>query len=392
MVKEDKKPSLTLRSEKVFGGGRAFRDWSFGRCHQALRPHSFTRLNSCMGHFGAPAYNMKSFKKLRNIMTVYTNFMGIDIGKFEVVVGIHGNSSTQTFENTPQGFKAFYLKWKPLLKQAFIVLETTGGYEKLFLESLLEKKVSVHRANTRQVKAFIHSLGAKAKTDSLDSKGLARYGFERHDRLALYKPLDKTFSLLQGLAQRRLDLTQILVSEKNRSQAPAIHSLIKDSCKTLIDLIQAQIHAVTDEMERIMEQIPDLKEKREILEEIPGIGKVTSLMLAVLLPELGHLNRREIASLVGLAPYPNESGIKVGYRRIRGGRKEVRNIIFMAGLSAGHSKSKLGDKYRKLTNAGKKKMVALVAIMRNIIVIANAKIKEHLSKKEIVAALCGKCA
>lgn len=311
-------------------------------------------------------------------MTLYTNFIGIDIGKFEVAVGMHGNSSTQTFENTPKGFKAFYLKWKPLLKKALVVLETTGGYEKLFVECLLEKKISVHRANTRQVKAFIHSLGSKAKTDSLDAKALARYGFERHDRLALYEPLEKSLTLLQNLAQRRLDLNQILVSEKNRSQAPSLHSFIKDSCKTLIDLIQTQLDTVTNEMERVMEQTPLLKEKRRLLEEVPGIGKTISLMLAVLLPELGHLNRREIASLVGVAPHPNESGTKIGYRRTKGGRKEVRNILFMAGLSAAHSKSKLGDKYRKLTKAGKKKMVALVAIMRNIIVIANAKVKEMI--------------
>ena len=120
----------------------------------------------------------------------------------------------------------------------------------------------------------------------------------------------------------------------------------------------------------------DLQEKKKILQQVPGIGEITSLMLIALLPELGHLNRRQIASLVGLAPYPNESGKKIGYRRTKGGRLEVRNILFMAGLSAAHSKSRLGDKYKKLTNAGKKKMVAMVAIMRNIIVIANAKLKE----------------
>jgi len=312
-------------------------------------------------------------------MALYTNFIGIDIGKFENVVGTQNNKSTQTFTNTQEGFDSFFKNNKAILKNAFVVLETTGGYEKLFLQNLLKKKIPVHRANTRQVKAFIHSLGRKAKTDALDALALARYAFERHDHLPLYQPLENQFQSLQSLAQRRLDLNQVLVSEKNRLQAPAADSFVKKSCQAIIEAIQTQLEKVTQEMESQLEQLPELNQKRKVLEEIPGIGKITSLLLVALLPELGHLNRREIASLVGLAPHPNESGTKIGYRRTKGGRQDVRSILFMAGLSAARSKSRLGDKYKKLTNAGKKKMVAMVAIMRTIIVIANAKIKEFMT-------------
>ena len=308
-------------------------------------------------------------------MAVYTTFIGIDIGKYESVIGFHDNKSTATFTNDRKGFEAFFKKNKSLLKSVFVVLETTGGYEKLFLENLLKKKIAVHRANTRQVKAFIHSLGSKGKSDSLDALALARYGFERHDRLPLYQPLDKTLSTLQALAQRRLDLNQMLVVEKNRAQAPVADAFVKQKCSEHIDFIQQHLHQITQEMENLIDRIPDLQKKRKTLEEIPGVGKIISLELSILLPELGHLNRRQIASLVGLAPHPNESGTKIGYRRTKGGRQEVRNILFMAGMAAAHSKSKLGDKYRMLTNKGKKKMVALVAIMRNIIVIPNAKTK-----------------
>lgn len=309
-------------------------------------------------------------------MTLYTHFIGVDIGKFEVVVGLQGTKTTHPFENTQEGFDDFFKKWKPLLQSAFVVLETTGGYEKLFLENLLKKKIDVHRANTRRVKAFVHSLHSKGKSDALDAIALAQYGFERHTKLPLYQPHAQIAEVLQSLAQRRLDLNQMLVSEKNRSQAPTATDLIKNSCRTLIESIQIQLDNVTEEMKQLTESMADLQEKKKILQQVPGIGEITSLMLIALLPELGHLNRRQIASLVGLAPYPNESGKKIGYRRTKGGRLEVRNILFMAGLSAAHSKSRLGDKYKKLTNAGKKKMVAMVAIMRNIIVIANAKLKE----------------
>lgn len=313
-------------------------------------------------------------------MTIYSSFIGIDIGKFEIVAGFQGTKATQTFVNTQEGFEDFFKLWKPLLKNAFVVLETTGGYEKLFLENLLKKKVAVHRANTRQVKAFIHSLGTKAKTDALDAIGLARYGFERHDRLALYQPLKKTLETLQGLAQRRLDLIQTLTSEKNRLQAPTAAPIIQESCRVIINTLQMQLDCIQQAMEILLDQLSDLKKQRDILQEIPGVGAVTSLMLTALLPELGHLNRRQIASLTGLAPHPRESGTKIGYRRTTGGRKEIKSILFMAGMAAAHSKSSLGDKFRKMIEAGKKKMVALVAIMRNIIVIANAKIKEFLNK------------
>jgi transposase len=261
-------------------------------------------------------------------MTVYTTFIGIDIGKFESVVRSHQNKATDTFTNDQKGFNAFFKKYKPLLKSAFVVLETTGGYEKLFLENLVKKKVDVHRANTRHVKAFIHSLGNKAKTDALDALALARYGFERHDRLPVYQPVEEDLAILQGMAHRRLDLNQILVSEKNRNQAPTADNFVKKQCSEHIEFIQRQLAEVTQEMEKRVEQIPALQKKRQILEQIPGVGKITSLELTILLPELGHLNRRQIASLVGLAPHPNESGIKVGYRRTKGGRREVRNILW----------------------------------------------------------------
>jgi transposase len=316
-------------------------------------------------------------------MSVYTTFIGIDIGKFEVVAGTHGHKLTQTFTNTEEGFKDFFTAYEPLLKDAFVVLETTGGYEKLFLKSLIRKGVAVHRANTRQVKAFIHSLGHKGKTDALDALGLARYGYERHDRLALYKLVENGFQeVLQEIAQRRLDLNQLLVAEKNREQAPTASAFIKNSCNAVIELIQGQLVQVMEEMEKVIKETPELAETREILKTIPGVGDISATMLVALLPELGHVNRRQIASLTGLAPYPNESGTRVGYRCTRGGRQDVRKVLFMAGMAAAHSKSKLGVSYKKMVEKGKKKMVALVAIMRRIVVIANTKIKEYLEKKE----------
>lgn len=309
-------------------------------------------------------------------MALYTHFIGIDIGKFEVVAGTHGSKTTHTFGNTQEGFDCFLDTYAPLLNDVLLILETTGGYEKLFLKALLKRNIAVHRANTRHVKAFIRSLGNKGKTDALDAMCLARYGYERHDRLALYQSPKASLEVLQNLAMRRLDLNQLLVAEKNRLQAPECTDFVKNSCKAMIELIQVQLHQLIEEIKSLIELNPELIQKQEVLQTVPGIGEITASMLVVLLPELGHMNRRQIASLTGLAPHPNESGTKVGYRMTKGGRRNVRNILFMAGMAAAHSKSLLGDAYRKMISRGKKKMVALVAIMRRIIVIANARIKE----------------
>ena len=320
---------------------------------------------------------------------IYQNFIGMDIGKYKVVVAVHGRKQTLTFDNTPEGFEEFLATYQEELKNTLCILETTGGYERTFLYALSKHNIPVHRANTRQVKAFIRSFSLRGKSDALDAAGLARYGAERHAHLTCYRPVADIKEELKLLAQRRLDLNQLLVQEKNRSQAPGTSAVVKKSCGDMIAFIQEQLTAVTQEMEEGLTLCQDLPLIRTVLQRVAGIGPVTSLMLTILLPELGHLNRRQIASLVGLAPYPNESGEHVGYRRTKGGRQEVRNLLFMAGMGAIRSKSAVGVKYREMITRGKKKMVALVAIMRKILVIANQRVKEFITaQKKLDVAVC----
>jgi len=308
-------------------------------------------------------------------MSNYNTFIGIDIGKAEVVVGFHGSKTTQTFPNSTVGFKAFFKEHRKDLQEAFVVLETTGGYERLFLNSLLDKQISVHRANTRHVKHFIRSWGQNGKSDALDAQALALYGFERHKTLLLFQKQDPMTLKLSSLAQRRQDLNKMIVQEKNRLKSPQTNSLISESCKEVISALEKQLSSITQEIETIISSVPYYQAKKETLETIPGIGSVISSLLIAQLPELGQLNRRQIASLCGLAPYPYESGQKVGYRKTKGGRQQVRASLFMAAMAARCSHSPLKAYYEKLIMKGKKKMVALTALMRKIIVIANAKLK-----------------
>lgn len=309
-------------------------------------------------------------------MTSYNNFIGIDIGKFEFVAAVHGSKATKGYVTDKKGFKNFCKDYREHLKNCLVVLESTGGYENSLLLYLIDNGISVHRADTRKVKNFIRSFGKHAKTDSIDALALAKYGFERTEYLALYTPPSPQQQTLKLLVERRQDLTKMLVQEKNRAQAPLNGPIVKD-IKKVVTFLEKQIQAISEDIETTIKTDPELVEKRLIILDIPGIGDITANALITHMPELGQLNRREVASLSGLAPHPKESGTKTWYRRTIGGRRNLRPILFMAAMAASKTKTPLGEFYRSLIKRGKKPIVAQVALMRKIIVIANAKIRDY---------------
>jgi transposase len=309
-------------------------------------------------------------------MIDYNNFIGIDIGKFSFVVNVYDSKCVKEYENTDAGIAEFLKKYQDTISnKSFFVLETTGGYEMNLLLTLCNQKYAVHRANTRKVKNFIRSYGHAAKTDALDAKALALYGYERNTTLKLYEALTDSRMALYELVTRRQELKKMLVVEKNRLQAPRT-SLTKKSCLTLIEAIEAELVEIRIGINDLIKQNPELMKKKLILNSIPGIGDIISNDLLALLPELGSLNRREIASLVGLAPRANDSGKHSGYRSTGHGRNGIKPMLFLAAMAARNSNSPLKAYYEQLITRGKKKMVALTALMRKILVIANAKIRD----------------
>lgn len=305
----------------------------------------------------------------------YHNFIGIDIGKFNFVVAVHAQRNTQEYKNNLEGIRQFLEDYSDILKNGLSIIETTGGYEIELLYTLCSNKFAVHRADTRKVKSFIRSYGNNAKTDKLDAKALALYGFERHEKLMLFTPASQNALSLFALLQRRLDLKQVIVAEKNRLKSPGC-LLVKKSCQQMLKTATKQVELIDQQMQGLIDADPILKAKQKIIQTVPGIGKIISLELLILLPELGSLDRKKIASLCGVAPRANDSGTHQGYRRTNKGRKDIKPILFIAAMAARNSNSSLKQFYEKLIAKGKKKMVALVALMRKIIVIANAKIKE----------------
>ena len=233
------------------------------------------------------------------------------------------------------------------------ILETTGGYEIELLYTLCDKNFTVHRANTRKVKNFIRSFGNTAKTDALDAKALANYGYERKERLEKFTPCSKNSLHLYSLVQRRKDLKQMLVAEKNRFQAPGA-GVIRYSCEKIIEVIKEQIKVLNEEIEKLISADALLKKRQEILKTIPGIGEIVSQDLLILLPELGSISRRQIASLVGVAPRANDSGKFSGYRRTVAGRSGIKPMLFLSAMSARRSNSVLKEFYESLIKRGKK--------------------------------------
>lgn len=227
---------------------------------------------------------------------------------------------------------------------------------------------------------FIRSFGTLAKTDALDAQGLARYGEERWSRLALFLPPDADQRELCELARRRQELVAMKVAEQNRSKAPS-GRITKASCRALLRAIERQIAQIDAHMETLLQTCAGLRRKVDLLSKLSGVGPRTAIGLVAFMPELGTLGRREAAALAGVAPHPKDSSTIRGYRRMRGGRPVIRTIVFMAALAASRAKGPLRAFYQHLIEVGKKPIVAIGALMRKIIVILNARLRDDLAQQ-----------
>ena len=312
------------------------------------------------------------------MITSYQNFIGIDIGKFKNVVAVHKQKSAVEFDNDTAGWQRMFQKFSDILPNSLVTLENTGKYELGLSHFLIDMNIAVHRANTRKVKSFVLSHGTLAKSDQSDARALAQYGFERYSTLSLFVPMSKEQTTLAALCQCRDDITKMRAQEKCRLAAPE-NDHIKESCQKTIEFFNSQVNELNNTIQKIIDENLELQKRQKILRTVPGIGPKLSQDFLCLMPELGYLGRGEVASLAGVAPHPKESGKTIGYRRITGGRSNVREKLFTAAMAASRSKSALGTFYSKLVGKGKKKMVAMIALMRKIIVIANARLKEAMS-------------
>lgn len=294
--------------------------------------------------------------------------LGFDIAKDTIAVADGGNTTIIANQRTD------IRRYLRACDADFAVCEPTGGHEAVLLEECLRRKLAVHRADTRKLKAFIRSRGRIGKSDAIDARELAAYGLERWASLALWCAPNPCETRLRALVRRRADLVSIQVAERNRSKAPGARQLAA-TFKAMLDVIKRQIKRLDQDIRALMRSSP-LRQRAEIATAMTGIGETTAAALIATLPELGQLDRRKAAALAGLAPHPNESGGRIGYRRMRGGRPGVRTILFMPAMQAARGNGEFVAFYRRLVAAGKKPIVALAAVMRKIVITLNARIRD----------------
>jgi transposase len=298
--------------------------------------------------------------------------VGIDVAKAHVDVTVLGAElEAQRFANEAEGHSALAAALQPL-GVALVVMEATGGYEAALACALQAAGLAVAVINPKQGRDFAKSMGRLAKTDRIDARALAELGtvlVGRADLARFVRPLpDAQQQALAALVTRRRQLLTMMVSERQRMQLAI--AVVRPSIEAMIRAIRAQLDDVEGQMVRhVREHFAELD---TVLRSATGIGRVTSATLIATVPELGHLNRREIAALVGVAPMANESGTSRGRRRVQGGRFEVRRVLYMAALSAARRNPAIRVFYQRLRATGKLPKVALVACMRKLLTILNA--------------------
>ncbi len=310
-------------------------------------------------------------------MTDSAVVVGIDVAKSQLDVAVVGAPmGALQFANEMEDHAALISWLKPLAPQ-LVVMEATGGYEAALACALQAGGLVVAVVNPRQAHAFAKVLGRLAKTDRIDAQDLAEFGrtlLARADLARYLRPLESAAQQdLAALVTRRRQLVTMLVMERQR--LALARAAVRTSVRALIKAIQKQLRDVDRDMTRhVTEHFAELD---QLLRSTSGIGPVASATLIAELPELGRLDRRQIAALVGVAPMACDSGQMHRRRHIRGGRFQLRRTLYMATLAATRHNPIIRAHYRRLVDAGKFKKVALVACMRKLLTILNAMARNH---------------
>lgn len=311
-------------------------------------------------------------------------FAGVDVGKasLQLALSFHdGKFLERTCLNTPEGHAELVALCASHRVQ-LVVMEATGGLELDLAANLVHEQIPVSVITPVQSKAFAKALCQQAKTDAIDARLLALFA-RKLNPLPSQIPSESQRNLRE-LAARRRQLTQQLVQEKNRSQQ-ARDARVKKSIATVITCLQAQLNDIDQHLGELIAADPALQAAVERLDSVPAIGPDTATQLLIVCPELGALNRQQIASLAGLAPFNHDSGSMTGQRAIKGGREAVRTTLYMATVCAIRFNPVIKDFYQGLLQRGKKKMVALIAAMRKLLIILNSMQRQKKNWAQFIA-------
>jgi transposase len=299
--------------------------------------------------------------------------IGVDVSKEFLDVHVEPSGERLQVGNHHEGLETLIFRLKALQADV-VVMEATGGYESLAAAALAQAGFAVAVVNPAQVRAFANALGQRAKTDAIDAAVIARFA------LAV-KPQVRALQDAQGqafgeLVARRRQIVQMIVAEENRSRM-AVGKQAQKSIKRLLSALRRELSSLDADMDGHIRASPLWQVKETLLTSMPGVGPQTARTLIAEMPELGSLDRRQIASLAGLAPFTRQSGKWRGKSFIGGGRSRVRSALFMAALVAARYNPALKQFRDRLVQAGKPKIVAIVATMRKLLTILNAIIRDQ---------------
>ena len=297
-------------------------------------------------------------------------YVGIDVAKAQVDVAVRptGQRWVVSFDETGVGELVSQMED---LSPALVLLEASGGLELPLVAALAAAALPVVVVNPRQVRDFARATGTLAKTDALDAAVLAHFAEAVRPPV---RPLrDAETQALNALAARRHQVMIMLVSEKNRLSSATI--AVRPRIEAHIAWLERELDDLDKGLRQTLRQSPVWREKEDLLRTVPGVGEQLSLTLLAYLPELGTLDRRKIAALVGVAPFNRDSGTLRGKRTVWGGRARIRAVLYMGALVASRHNPVIRDFYQRLLAAGKPKKLALIACMRKLLVILNSMLK-----------------
>ncbi len=298
-------------------------------------------------------------------------FIGVDISKDSLDVAIHGVKNLMRASNNQAGIQKV-IRLAKKRNATLVCFEATGGYEMPLYIALSETGVPVAPVNPRQIRDFARSMGKLAKTDIIDARVIANFASTASGLKS--RPIPDTQELKE-IVNRRIQLVEMITMESNRLRGAGKD--LRAGIEAHIAWLKQQLQEMDDNLKNHIGQDPVCQDKDALLQSTPGVGPTVSAALIAQLPELGNMNRRQIAALVGVAPLNRDSGMFRGKRTIWGGRGRVRAALYMATLTATRFNLVLRSFYTRLIAAGKAKKVALTACMRKLLTILNAMLKYH---------------
>ena len=299
-------------------------------------------------------------------------FVGIDVSKDTLDVSLYPTQDTHRVANDQTGIDELIHKLQRV-DPRLIVCEATGGYETLTVSLLAASGLPVVLVNARQIRDFAKSIGQLAKTDAIDAGVIARFASAVRPELRPVK--DSRSQELTGLVTRRRQIVEMMVAETNRLTVASRRN--RRDIQTHLRWLQKRLDQIDDEIKRNIQNGPLWRATDQILQSTPGVGPSTSAVLISGVPELGQLNRKQIASLIGVAPLNRDSGRLKGRRMVWGGRAQVRSALYMSSLSAIRFNPVIRQFYQRLRAAGKCFKVAMVACMRKLLIILNAMVRNQ---------------